>query len=248
MIPFNGPSNLPPINAPPTDRPGESKRNAQLTRGRLSDSQPVVEAKHDDNSIPDPPDDDCENDAGHTLSKQEIIELDQHEGVSFVRSERFPYLYIMPRGTAGVTWEFLVLVLVLLQAVTIPLDAAFNHDLLGWGELGILIIFLFDIVVNFIMPVEDGDGNLMLSFAKIARRYATSYWFSLDIVSCIPFTLFAGGTSSLKLFRLAVKREVNVKSEVNVTASDKTRRLVPDQGELATLPQTRATTSHIDFS
>ena len=217
VIPFNVPSNLPSINAPRTERPVENTGKTchkvsavtsvaldlsnpflLLTRERSFDSQPDVEAKHPDASTVD----DCDDDTGHMLSKQEIIELDQHEGVSFVRSERFPYFYIMPRGTAGMAWEFLVLMLVLLQAVTIPLDAAFNHDLLGWGELAILVIFAFDIVVNFMMPVEDGDGNLMLSYAKIARRYATSYWFPLDIVSCIPFTLFAGGTSSLKLFRL----------------------------------------------
>ena len=116
----------------------------------------------------------------------------------------------MPEGTFGMFWGFWILVLVLLQAVTIPLDAAFEKNLMGeeveWTILG---FFITDIMINFVKPIEDNDGNLVLDFKHIGTNYLESVWFYMDFVSCIPFDSLgqaeasnAAALKTLKLFRL----------------------------------------------
>jgi CRP-like cAMP-binding protein len=145
----------------------------------------------------------------HSLSGSEMMALDQHDGLSFVRSDSFPYIFMMPEGTFAIIWGIVVLVIVLIQAVTIPLDAAFDRELLGWVEWIVLGFFVLDIMFSFIRPIEDGDGNMILEYRKIAQSYVLGPWFFMDVISCIPFESFAGRESSnvaavktLKLFRL----------------------------------------------
>ena len=63
--------------------------------------------------------------------------------------------------------------------------------------------------MNFIKPVEDQDGNVVLNFYKISRKYVTSVWFPFDVISCLPFELFAPKNyqnmtiiKTLRLFRM----------------------------------------------
>ena len=56
-----------------------------------------------------------EDEEPDSLTKDEMGELDQHEGVSFLACETFPYCFIMPNGFACTAWDFIVLGLVLVR-------------------------------------------------------------------------------------------------------------------------------------
>ena len=65
-----------------------------------------------------PKTEDPEDEEPDSLTKDEMMALDQHEGVSVVTCQTFPYVFIMPEGTAGTVWSFVILLMVLLQART----------------------------------------------------------------------------------------------------------------------------------
>ena len=66
----------------------------------------------------------------NSLDPKEFMELDQTEGVSIVWARQKPFFFVLPDGFVGASWGIFVLVLVLLQAITVPLDAAFNLSLI----------------------------------------------------------------------------------------------------------------------
>ena len=57
-------------------------------------------------------------------------------------SLRNRYVYIMPESSFSLGWNLVLICLVLLQAVTIPIDAAFETETLGWGEWVISAFFV----------------------------------------------------------------------------------------------------------
>ena len=144
----------------------------------------------------------------NSLDPKEFMELDQHGGVSIVWARQKPFFFILPDGFVGASWGIFVLLLVMLQAITVPLDAAFNSQFLGIGEYVVLACFILDIGVNFVEPFNDSDGNLVLDFKRIANHYMYSPWFTFDVLSCIPFEVFArdaknvSAIKTLKIFRL----------------------------------------------
>ena len=144
----------------------------------------------------------------NSLDPKEFMELDQTEGVSIVWARQKPFFFVLPDGFVGASWGIFVLVLVLLQAITVPLDAAFNFQILGFGEYLVLACFIMDIGVNSVQPFPDADGNLVLDFKRIANHYIYSPWFTFDVLSCIPFEFLApdaknvSAIKTLKIFRL----------------------------------------------
>ena len=54
------------------------------------------------------------------------------------------------------------------------------------AELGIDVLFMLDILINFISAYEDREKNIIFQFHKIVLNYITS-WFFLDVVSSIPY-------------------------------------------------------------
>ena len=84
----------------------------------------------------------------------------------------FPFLLIAPEAAVLDAWNLVVLLLVLVQAVTLPVEAAFDLSILGRsGDHAILAVFVADMLLNFCLAFTDPvSGELVRSSARIAVR------------------------------------------------------------------------------
>ena len=62
-------------------------------------------------------------------------------------------------------------------------ESTVTDDIIDWV---VDILFMFDILVNFLQATENSDGSWTTSPKVIARNYLRS-WFSFDLVSVLPF-------------------------------------------------------------
>lgn len=84
------------------------------------------------------------------------------------------------------------MVLLCYTATFLPLRTAFMEvDPMGLFEFELIIdvLFMIDLIINFISAYTDKNtGFIEVRFKKIAKGYITS-WFLLDLTACIPFQL-----------------------------------------------------------
>jgi len=109
-----------------------------------------------------------------------------------------------PHWTMRLGWDFLVILLVLMDALFLPLQMAFKTppDLdEGWLWLSTVMFFL-DMVLSFNTAYEAGPrepgvelGKLVTHRCRITRNYLRT-WFIIDFMSTVPFSqvasLFSG--------------------------------------------------------
>ena len=126
-------------------------------------------------------------------------------------------LLVEERGNFLPTWRCLLLVVVLYDSVIIPWRVTFGHVAFGWMfwfEMFLDLLFIIDVILNFLTAYRNEEGRLVTDYRSIARRYLRS-WFLPDIISALPlellvvafgsFTITSSGilaARSLKLFRL----------------------------------------------
>ena len=89
-------------------------------------------------------------------------------------------------------WDCTILVLAIVICYLLPVQVAFEPELLesAWYfnlDLIINIIFGIDIIVNFITSYYDEDGNEVFEYDKIAINYVKKLTFYIDAISTIPF-------------------------------------------------------------
>lgn len=104
-----------------------------------------------------------------------------------------PFGLIHPYHTFKQVWSIIVIIIVTQTAIITPIRIAFISEGLrdyGWIILDITadIIFLIDIVINFITIEESANGNLILDRKVLATHYIKS-WFTVDIISSVPVNL-----------------------------------------------------------
>ena len=126
----------------------------------------------------------------------------------------FPFVLVPPEAWILDAWNMLILLLVLCQSVTVPLEAAFseqmprNGTLLGsTGDNIVLAFFVADMMFNFVLVFPNPEnGELVTSASRIAKRYIFSVWFVIDFISIFPFERLAsrssGFASSVKLTKV----------------------------------------------
>ena len=90
-------------------------------------------------------------------------------------------------------WELMVLVLVLFQAIYIPLTVSFkiNHPkYTSWWTFDLTadVIFMVDLVMTFNVGVINSQNKLVMDRKIIAIYYIKS-WFLLDLAASVPFDL-----------------------------------------------------------
>ena len=124
----------------------------------------------------------------------------------------------MPDSVWKLSWNIVMITLLLFTAIYVPYRVAFVETApIGWlvVEYFVDILFLTDIIVNFLSAYLDGEHNLITSKKKIAINYLKG-WFLIDIVAwyiyiciynnfSIPFQFFSesnDNTQYNKLFRL----------------------------------------------
>jgi len=132
-----------------------------------------------------------------------VTDLDREfEGIEVIAWRRH---IVLPNNTWRSTWDWILILLVIYSALTVPLEISFKYD----APLGILVIdwfvdvfFILDIFLNFRTAFYNYDGTFEIEPSIIRRRYCTT-WFSVDLIASIPIERFAGSGSETSAIALA---------------------------------------------
>jgi hypothetical protein len=105
---------------------------------------------------------------------------------------RLPWYIIDPQGTFQVLWTFIMTILLLYCALTIPYFIAFVQiEPFRWTDVAVDCMFFCDIVVSFLTAYEKESAELEFQLEinprVLAKRYMRG-WFVLDVLGTVPFT------------------------------------------------------------
>jgi hypothetical protein len=105
---------------------------------------------------------------------------------------RLPWYIIDPQGLFQVAWTFLMTILLLYCALTIPYFIAFDQsDAFRWTDIAVDCMFFVDIIFSFVTAYEKDSAELEfqleVSLRVLAKRYVRG-WFFLDVLGTVPFT------------------------------------------------------------
>jgi hypothetical protein len=102
------------------------------------------------------------------------------------------WFIILPESNPRMTWNLIVLCLLLYTATFVPYRVAFSKSndgsLLSQIELYIDAMYVLDLYLNFFMAYEDEDRKLEIKPVRCVVNYLKT-WFFLDFLSCLPFQL-----------------------------------------------------------
>jgi len=113
-------------------------------------------------------------------------------GKSLSVSHTLPWYIFGPKSGYRMAWDVVILVLLVYTMVVMPLRLGFDLEasVMGfwfWLETFIDLAFIVDVGINFFTSYTDDDtGKLVVDLPTIAQSYIFG-WFSLDLVSSIPF-------------------------------------------------------------
>ena len=121
---------------------------------------------------------------------------------------------IMPSSKMRIIWNLIVFFLLMYTATLVPFRTIFieNEDknFLYYFDMLVDMLYVMDLILNFMMAYEDADKKLETRMKKIAVNYLGG-WFTIDFLSCIPFQYIeidttggsdAGGGSLAKLLKI----------------------------------------------
>ncbi|KAF4724773.1 Potassium voltage-gated channel sub H member 5, partial [Perkinsus olseni] len=110
--------------------------------------------------------------------------------------------FVWPDSRFRRTWDLILLVLILYQAVTVPLLLAFPYIHLSGGyelfEDIVTVFFLLDVLVNFCTGYQRLNGVIEMGAKEVALHYLKG-WFLLDLLASFPYSWIitaAAGTDS----------------------------------------------------
>lgn len=120
-----------------------------------------------------------------------------------------------PRTNSKLTWDSLIMLIVLYSAILIPIEVGFPDLVFGvsWRSISVLmdVLFFLDVVQNFFVGFYVSEEEPMVRDRRqIARKYLTS-WFIPDVLAVIPADYVINGPDtksrdnsvlSLKLARM----------------------------------------------
>lgn len=105
-----------------------------------------------------------------------------------------PYT-ISPDGSMKMIWDFICLILVIYEMITIPLLISFEYTVSSSFSLFSTCMFVFDIMLNFNTGVYL-EGKLNMERNAIIKEYFR-FWFWLDFVSTFPYDIIMDESTSL---------------------------------------------------
>ena len=104
-------------------------------------------------------------------------------------------LVLRPDGTAKGRWDILLTVAILYSVISVPYLLGFDVDVTGGlavFDIVVDVFFMLDIAVNFRTAFYEDSTRVLVTMAgSMARRYTTSAWFYVDVISGVPFDKLA---------------------------------------------------------
>eukprot|EP00946_MAST-07B_sp_MAST-7B-sp1_P005219 g5219.t1 len=100
-----------------------------------------------------------------------------------------------PSSTRMQQWDILMMLLLIFTATVTPFEIAFvptdPDSLMFLVNRAVDACFICDMAFNFMLAYEaEDEGMWVISHRLIARRYLHG-WFTIDLLSCIPYTLIS---------------------------------------------------------
>mmetsp|Transcript_126002 Transcript_126002/g.288412 ORF Transcript_126002/g.288412 Transcript_126002/m.288412 type:complete len:649 (+) Transcript_126002:3-1949(+) len=121
-----------------------------------------------------------------------------------------------PQGTFCRYWDVLIFLGLIFCALVTPYEVVFTETEFGFMFIVnrlVDVIFISDLGLNFVRPavVKEADGTqkTLNTYGQVARAYLRG-WFSIDLVSIIPFDLLGFFVQSGEISRLKVVRLVRL--------------------------------------
>lgn len=122
---------------------------------------------------------------------------------------KIPLPVLDPRSNGKLSWDSLIMVMVLYSAILVPIQVGFPEMNFSdtWTNLNTAsdVLFWMDVVQSFFVGFYESEEEPMVrSRSRIAHRYFTS-WFFPDVVGILPIEMFAGpegSTSSINSLKL----------------------------------------------
>eukprot|EP00924_Labyrinthula_sp_SR-Ha-C_P016240 maker-scaffold_52-augustus-gene-1.0-mRNA-1 protein AED:0.16 eAED:0.17 QI:0/0/0.5/1/0/0.5/2/1605/861 len=96
---------------------------------------------------------------------------------------------ILPRSRERRMWETFIVLLLFYILIVVPVRVCFDILVTGWAaalDLIIDMLFILDILVNFVSAYISEENEIIVDQFLIAKRYAKT-WLFLDLVASIPF-------------------------------------------------------------
>jgi hypothetical protein len=110
---------------------------------------------------------------------------------SLFQENAVPRLMRDPDGQFTAVWDFFSVFMLVYVTITVPLRVCFGVEIELWSfsffvEATVDLFFIIDVVLNFRTPFFDRHGFREDRPKEIAKQYIRG-WFTIDIVSCVPF-------------------------------------------------------------
>lgn len=115
-------------------------------------------------------------------SEEEIIFLNKNHESTFI---------VDPDSYFKTIWDFTILIITLYSILFSPIYLAFiiiENPIVTALEVGMDIIFIFDMVLNFFTPYYDAEEELVKNLTLIASNYFFGFFWA-DLVASIPGSL-----------------------------------------------------------
>ena len=96
----------------------------------------------------------------------------------------------LPNSVFHTRWDLLIVLLVLYNVITMPIEIGMEvdmsqTDILSYLDYIIDGFFLTDMLINFVTPLKNDRGEINVNPRDIAKNYLTK-WFFIDVLASLP--------------------------------------------------------------
>ncbi|CAK87000.1 unnamed protein product (macronuclear) [Paramecium tetraurelia] len=153
-------------------------------------------------------------------SLKEYSKRERFQRMDSLQWHRVSMIPFYPDDIIVIKWKYFVEFVTFLSVIIYPIYICFN--LFEQFELTVLIfdiMFIIDVIMNFITGYIDENNNLILNYQQICQNYLKT-WFLFDIVSALPIIRHVEG--KMKYFKMIrvfkyflFKRQITYKGQKN---------------------------------
>jgi hypothetical protein len=116
--------------------------------------------------------------------------------------QKNPHFMLHPNGMIRLLHQAVLCLVLIYLSIALPLDIAFSPGIPWQLEVATDVFFCVDLFMNFRSGYFDEDGTLIMDPWKVARNYACSASFVVDLVTTIPLNYVMSGLGNVRLLRI----------------------------------------------